>query len=180
MIRRQYIIDPEFQMRFIAKFCVVVTSAAMIIAACVLWLTDNSTTVTIENTHVVVKNTVDLIYPIVFQSFIISAIFSAIVVTIMTLLMTHKIAGPLYRLKVDVDRLKDGDYRAEFQVRSSDQLIAFAESLAQMSASLRSRNTVLRAEVKDLKNSIEAAHVTDKVVLAHVEKLENLLANLKL
>lgn len=180
MIRRQYIINPEFQMRFIAKFCLIVGLAAIIIAACVLWLTDNSTTVTIENTHVVVKNTVDLIYPIVFQSFVISAIFSAIAVAFLSMFMTHKVAGPLYRLQIDVDRIKDGDYRAEFKVRSSDQLIPFAESLSQMSTAVRARSVDLKTEVQDLRNAIELAHVTDKVVLSHLEKIESQLGELKL
>lgn len=180
MIRRQYIIEPEFQMRFIAKFCVVVTAAALIIAACVLWLTDNSTTVTIENTHVVVKNTVDMIYPIVFQSFIMAAVFSAIVVALMTMIMTHKIAGPLYRLKLDVERIKNGDYRAKFKVRSSDQLIPFANCLADMSSSLRSRNLAIKSEIEGLDNALEAAHVTDKVVLEKMEKLNSYFKDIEL
>lgn len=180
MLRRQYIINPEFQMRFIAKFCLVVGLAAIIIAACVIWLTDNSTTVTIENTHVVVKNTVDMIYPIVFQSFLIAAIFAAIAVAFLSMLMTHKIAGPLYRLQIDVERIKDGDYRAEFKVRSSDQLIPFAQSLSDMSSAVRERNVHLKNEVNDLKEALELAHVTDKVVLTHIKELESQLDKLKL
>lgn len=175
MVRRQYIIEPEFQMRFIARFCAVVAIAAVVIAACVLWLTDNSTTVTIENTHVVVKNTVDLIYPIVFQSFVIAVILSAVVVAVLTVIMTHKIAGPLYRLKVDVERIKNGDYSANFKVRSSDQLVPFAVSLAEMSASLRKKDDLLKNEVKELKSSLESANVSDRVVLNHLQNLEKVL-----
>lgn len=180
MIRRQYIINPEFQMRFIAKFCLIVGLAAIIIAACVLWLTDNSTTVTIENTHVVVKNTVDLIYPIVFQSFLIASLFSALAVAFLSMFMTHKVAGPLYRLQIDVDRIKDGDYRAEFKVRSSDQLIPFAESLSEMSTAIRTRNVALKTEIKDLRSALELARVTDKIVFSHLEKIESQLDELKL
>lgn len=179
-MRRQYIIDKDFQFKFILKFCGVVVLAAIILAALVIWFADNSTTVTIENTKVVVKNTVDFIYPVLFQSFVFAAIFSGISVAVMTMLMTHRIAGPLYRLRIDVERIKEGDYRAEFKIRKSDQLGEFAKSISEMSSTLRSRNAALKNDVIKLRRALDNTEIDNPEITEHLSKIEESLNNLKL
>ena len=179
-MRKIYMIDKTFQVKFIVKFCVIVVIASALLAGFVLWFSDNSTTVTIENTKVVVKNTVDFIYPLIFQSLLVAALFSAISVYILTMLMTHKIAGPLYRLRKDVDKLKDGDYRVEFKIRKSDQLGDFAEALSDTVRTLRARNTLVINEVAELKKSLESAQVEDARVKEHLSAIENVLEGIKI
>jgi len=149
-MRRQYLINPDFQVKFIAKFCLIVIVATAILSSIVLWLADNSTTVTIENTKVSVKNTVDFIYPVLFQSFVVAIIFSAISVGILTLLMTHRVAGPLFRLKRELIRVQEGDLSSDFKIRGKDQLGDFAEEL-------RKSFSFVRAELVSAREGIDRA-----------------------
>ena len=179
-MRKIYIIDKNFQVKFIVKFCIIVVVASVLLAGFVLWFSDNSTTVTIENTKVVVKNTVDFIYPVVFQSLLVAAVFSAVSVGVLTMFMTHKIAGPLYRLRTDVERLKEGDYRVEFKIRQGDQLGDFSTVLADAASTLRARNAVIVNEMQGLKQALSGLDIDEVEINDHINAIDAVLENIKL
>jgi methyl-accepting chemotaxis protein len=141
--RRQYFIDPAFQARFILKFCLVVIVASLLIGAFVFLFSRNATTVTIENTHVRVKSATDFILPVLSVTVLSVTIISAIAVLILTLLDSHKISGPMFRLQREVELLKQGSLDRSFMIRNHDQLQALATSLEEMSDTLRSKHVEL-------------------------------------
>ena len=144
--RRNYFIDKKFQGRFILKFCAIVIISSVLIGGILFFLSTNSTTVAIENTKVKVKNTADFLLPIIAVTVIIVTLFSALSVAILSMLISHKIAGPLYRIKNEIERLRIGDLGANFHIRKGDQLQELAISLEQMTQ-------VLQEKVKQLKES---------------------------
>ena len=153
--RRNYFIDSQFQTKFIFKFCAVVFISSLLIGAIIFLLSQNSTTVAIENTQVQVKNTSDFILPVLVQTIVVVSIFSAFIVAGLTLFISHKISGPLFRLKREIDTLKDGDLGRNFNIRASDQLQALSRSLNDMSISLRQRYVEVKDKCKDLKGLLE-------------------------
>lgn len=142
--RRNYFIDKNFQTRFIFKFSLIVIMSSAIIMGILLILLRNSTTVAIENTEVVVKNTVDFIFPLMLVTLVLVTIFAAISVSILCLFISHKIAGPLYRLKKEIDRFAAGDLAVNFHIRKDDQLMHLADSLEQMAGNLRQNIKILK------------------------------------
>lgn len=165
-MRKQFIINPEFQSKFILKFCIVVAFASLLICAFVVWFSDGSTTVTIENARVNVKNTADFIYPILLQSFVVGLVFSALSVGFMTMFMTHKIAGPLFRMKRNLKKIQTGDFSEDFRVRSDDQLGDFCEEMqvtfqAIKNVSLETKN--LLKQYKESENLEEKKDLFEKI-----------------
>jgi len=179
-MRRTYFIEPRFQTMFIIKFCLIVLFTSIVLSGIVLVLSDSSTTVTIENARVQVRNTVDFILPLVVQAFWIAAVFSAVSVGLLTLLTSHRISGPLYRLKQDAYRIANGDLSAGFKIRSNDQIQEFADSLAQMAASMRVRLTAMRDDVSELKKRLDRSQQTPDDVREIVNSLEERFKGLTL
>jgi len=179
-VRRKYFIEPRFQALFIVKFCLVVIVSSIVLSGIVLVLSDSSTTVTIENARVQVRNTVDFILPLVVQAFWIAAAFSAVSVALLALLTSHRISGPLYRLKEDAQRMANGDLRAGFKIRSSDQVQEFADSLAGMAASLRVRLTAMRDDVDELKKRLGRSEGVPEDVHEIVRSLDERFKGLRL
>jgi methyl-accepting chemotaxis protein len=138
--RRQYFIDPVFQSQFILKFCAVVIVASLLVGVVIFWLSQNSTTVAIENTRVLVKSTSDFLFPVLTITVLTVTVFTALVVLILTLLYSHRIAGPIFRLKREITLLKHGGMERNFTLRQQDQLQALAASLAEMSDTLRGKH----------------------------------------
>jgi hypothetical protein len=54
--RKKHLIEKDFQVKFIIRFSLIVLITSIIIGALLLFLARHSTTVTIENTKVIVKN----------------------------------------------------------------------------------------------------------------------------
>jgi len=144
--RRQYFIDKGFQAKFILKFCLVVIISSLLVGNIIFYLSRNSTTVAIENTKVTVKRTADFILPIMTQTLLIVTVFSVLVVLLLMLFISHKISGPLYRLRREIDALKEGDLGRNFNIRAKDQLQDLARSLNEMCASLSEKYRVFKKE----------------------------------
>jgi signal transduction histidine kinase len=142
--RRTYLIDKKFQLGFIFKFCLVVVISSILIGGILLGLSQNSTTVAIVDTKVVVKKTADFIFPIALQTIILVTIFSSLAVIILAGLVSHRIAGPLYRMRKEIDGLKEGDLCRNFTIRTKDQLQGLAQSLNDMGAVLKHRQSEIR------------------------------------
>jgi methyl-accepting chemotaxis protein len=149
--RKHYLIDKKFQLTFIMKFCAIVLLSSLAIGALVFYLSRNSTTVAIENTRVFVKPTSDFILPqLVITVIAVSVIFSA-VLFMMALIATHRIAGPMYRLRKEIDSVRGGDLTSAFIIRDKDQLKGLAKSLGDMGIVLRQKHTELKGKTDSLR-----------------------------
>jgi len=153
--RRQLLINPSFQIQFILKFCIVVVVAAFLIGIAVFFLTGNSTTVAIENTRVFAKPTSDFILPSLSVTVLIVSVFAALVIFCLSLLATHKIVGPIYRLQKEISLMQEGDIGRSFKIRDKDELQELAKSLNFMASTFRGKHEALRNSYQALTQYLE-------------------------
>lgn len=183
--RRRYFIDPVFQMDFILRFCLVVIVSSLLIGIFVFLLSQNSTTVAIENTHVFVKRTSDFILPVLAVTVLVVTAFSAVVVLILTLFVSHKIAGPIYRLKEEIKAVTQGDLTRKFQIRQKDQMQDLAGNLKGMGETLCGKHRLLKSQTQRLHEFLEEKKYqpgpTDQDALRQmIQDLENTLDYFKI
>ena len=115
----------------------------------------NSTTVAIENTRVFVKPTSDFILPqLVIIVILVSVVFSSILF-VMAVIATHRIAGPLYRLRKEIDSVRGGDLTNAFVIRDKDQLKGLAKSLSEMGLVLRHKHAELKGKTDTLRSFLK-------------------------
>ena len=153
--RRNYFIDRKFQTKFILKFCMLTALTSLLAAALIIYLSQDSTTVAIENTKVTVKTTADFILPIIANTTILVFFASAIAVMLLTIFTSHKIAGPLYRIKKEIEAFTAGDLKRTFQIRGTDQLQDLASSLSIMGNSLRIKHLEIQQDYSQLKQMLK-------------------------
>lgn len=178
--RKNYFIDKNFQAKFIMKFCVIVILASLLIGGLLLFVASNSTTVAIENTKVTVKTTADFIFPFLIQTLIIVTAFSAISVVFLTLFVSHKIAGPLYRLKKEIEKVSEGNLAANFQIRTNDQLKNLSTSLTTMAGYLKDKIASLKKEIELLNKAIEKFPAENKKNIEdELKTIEAIINNFK-
>jgi len=123
-----------------------------------------------------VKTTADFILPFMLQTIIVVTIFSAISVIFLTLFVSHKIAGPLYRLKREIDKLGDANFAANFQIRATDQLKDLSHSLTSMSNSLRNKMTAIRMEILETRKILDSIYFENKKqVEDKIKRIESIL-----
>lgn len=130
--RRTYFIDRSFQTKFIIKFCLLIISASLLTGILIYYFNRQTTTVAFENLRVVVKSTSDFILPIMLEILAIVTVLVSIATIIVTLFTSHKITGPLYRLKAELEKIKSGNLSSEVRIRADDQLQRVASELDEM------------------------------------------------
>lgn len=79
------------------------------------------------------------------------------------LVYTHRIAGPLYRMKLKAKSIAEGRLDSEIKLRRKDAVNFFAESLNEITISYSNRLTHLDSELKQLKAFVnELQTLSDK------------------
>jgi methyl-accepting chemotaxis protein len=178
--RKRYIVDKKFQIKFILRFCFTVILVSLAIGISIFYSSLGSTTVAIENTRVVVKHTQDFILPMLIAVVIIVTMSASAAVFFSTLFSTHKIAGPIYRLSKEVDKLKQGDLTRNFKIRSKDEFQELAKNLNEMGGVLRINYSELKNKLEGLKGFLRERNYSvsgqDKeVFLNRAKEIDNLL-----
>ena len=137
--RKNYFIERSFQSGFILKFCLLVVSGGLFTIGMLYFLGKDSTTVAVVNSSVVVKTTADFLLPLLIQTFAVTFILVGLATIIVTLFVSHKIAGPLYRLKKAMQELGEGNLSAEVKLRDSDALKDIAEAFNHMAKKVKEK-----------------------------------------
>jgi methyl-accepting chemotaxis protein len=143
--RRNFYIDKKFQTKFIVKFWLVAATGSLFVVAAVYWLARNTTTIGIMDGRVAVHTTAEYLLPLMLQTVAIELAIVSFFTIIMTLFISHKIAGPLYRLTTTLKDLGDGNLKP-MHLRQGDQLQAVASSYNEALEKLNDK-------VKKIKNS---------------------------
>jgi methyl-accepting chemotaxis protein len=137
--RRNYFIEKSFQARFILKFCILVVFAGLLTIAALYIMGLGSTTVSIVNSRVVVKSTADFLLPVLIQTLLVVMVLAGAATILVTLFVSHQIAGPLYRLRKAMEQLSEGDFKVEIKLRSNDQLKELVDTFNTMVRKLKAK-----------------------------------------
>lgn len=153
--RKIYFIEKNFQTRFILRFCLLVLIGTLVFAGMIYFLGRGTSTLTFLHAKARVLSTSDFLFPILVQTAIVVTIVVSIFTIILTLFISHKIAGPLYRLKKELDTIGKGMFPEDFRIRKKDQLQDLAKSLSSMVKGLKEKIGKLKSDWKELKDSLE-------------------------
>jgi methyl-accepting chemotaxis protein len=145
--RRNVYIDKDFQSRFILKFCALVAVGAGLTIGILYLLSMQSTTVSFVQAKVKVMTTADFILPVMIQTVLIVMGFVSLASIAVTLIVSHKIAGPLFRFKQTFKELAGGNFSNQVRLRRGDQLVEVADDFNQMI-------TVVRGKLIDAKKAL--------------------------
>lgn len=152
--RRNYFIDKSFQSRFIIKFCFIVVLASLLTGILIYYFNRQTTTVAFEDLKVVVKSTADFILPITLEIIVIVSLLVAIAVGALTLFTSHKIAGPLYKLKMELEKISNGDLSSPIRIRAKDQLQKIASEFNEMRIGLKNSISEIKINWDSIKTDL--------------------------
>lgn len=174
--RRILFIDKKFQANFIVNFCLLVAAGGLVTMGILYLFTMNTSTVSIVNSRVVVKTTADFLLPLLVQTVAIVMIIIGLATVAVTLLVSHRIAGPLYRLKKVIKLLGDGDFSEGFRIRRKDQLQDVADVFNTMIVKLRLRLRTIEKDVRDIKD--KARNISEDDIVEHKKLILKELKNI--
>lgn len=133
--RRQYISHKKFQFRLVGTLLIVVLIATLVttvinhyflLSSIVDFTMEYSRGPTGMELLMASVRPLAIILPVVF-----------VVLAIMVVFISHRIAGPLYRLKQYMEKIENGDYSVTLKFRQNDAIHDVAESFNRMVAGIR-------------------------------------------
>jgi methyl-accepting chemotaxis protein len=105
---------------------------------------------------------------------------------VLSIFITHKIAGPLYRLKKTISEITNGNLDVRVKLRKGDDLKDLAEHVNMLSEELRTFvNTVkvdydlLSEYILDLEREIDAKMITEESGRKIIKKVQNSRKNIE-
>jgi methyl-accepting chemotaxis protein len=148
--RKNYFIKKKFQTGFIIKFSLLAIAGSAVSGLIIYLLSRNTVTTAFVNSRLTIKSTADFILPAVLLSCVAVVIVIGLAAIGLTLFVSHKIAGPLYRIEKDIEEVAACNLNVRFGLRKTDELKAMAACLDKMVQNLRSDMVLLKEAASEL------------------------------
>jgi len=162
--RRNYFVKKDFQLSFILRFCLIVLIGGVLSSGLLLLMTRDTLTSSFHNSHLTVQNTWSAILPDVIMTGIITLVLITLATAIVTLFISHKIGGPLFRLEKEVKEIGDGNLTKKVTFRAKDQITPLADALTGMASELNGKVLGIRAGVERLIESASEQNAPQELI----------------
>ncbi len=162
--RRHYFIKKEFQSKFILKFCLIILAGVLISTGLLFLFSQGTLTSSFHQSRLVIKNTAVAILPAVICTNLITLGLISLATIVVTLFVSHKIAGPLFRFEKEIKEIGQGDLTKKIGLRKEDQITNMAESLNKMTASLHEKVLDIRTGVEHLIESASKQNASQGLI----------------
>jgi methyl-accepting chemotaxis protein len=95
---------------------------------------------------------------------------------VVTLFVSHKIAGPMFRFEKELKQVTEGDLTKRVVLRKKDQITDMAESLNDMISSLHEKLLDIQTDVERIRQSASKQNAP-KELIEELNKLHQNIAN---
>ncbi len=166
--RRNYFIKKDFQFKFIMKFCLILIAGIIVSTGLVFLFSQQTLTSSFDNSRLVVEQTGYAIMPTLIITNLITLGIITLAAIGVTLFVSHKIAGPMFRFEQDIKKIAQGDLSVRINLRQKDQFSEMANAFNKMALNLHKKillidkqaNKILTAKTE---SKIDAEH--EKMIL---------------
>lgn len=147
--RRNYFIKRDFQGKYIFSFFIFVIAGSYLFTAIFGFLSLNTLTIVYKDYNLQVGKTPFVLLKEILRAQWIFITACGVLVGIGSMFLTHRIAGPMYRLERSLEEMIKGNFNFEIKLRSKDEAKELATLLNDFNTSLSWR----LKEARDLADS---------------------------
>ena len=133
--RRRYLVNKDFQIRFtrnIISYMVLVVLVASGVVYYAFWYTINKMGIVLDELIVAIFVSVGV-------ALMAEAIFVLPLIVVASIFLTHKVAGPLVRIKRVLSQMGQGNFSQRIQLRKGDELGELAETVNQLAQDMEQK-----------------------------------------
>ncbi len=137
--RKQVFVKKDFQLRFVLKFCFLILGGVVVSTGLLFLLSQNSLTSAFNHSRLVIKSTGFAILPAVIYTNLIALGLITLATIFVTLIVSHKIAGPMFRFEKELSEIGEGNLTKKIVLRKEDQMVEMAGCLNRMVENLQGK-----------------------------------------
>ena len=134
-VRKQYVVDRAYQLRFVARLLIVIFMIAMgssLIASAILWKSMYSND--LEQQAHIVSGLVGIA-----MTLLIELLLAIPILYYIGIRQTHRVVGPLKRMMRAIEAIGQGDFTQRLILRKGDVLEELAQAINRMAESLKKK-----------------------------------------
>jgi methyl-accepting chemotaxis protein len=148
--RKIVFIDRKFQTSFILKFLGLLIIGTAVFDVAAYFILNRRLEESLYNAHMTIKSVGEILLPTLVSLSVIFLVLLGIAILLMTLFVSHLIAGPLYAIRRYIERIGEGELDFDARLRSKDQTTPLAMSLSESLQMLNRRLSAIQALSADL------------------------------
>ncbi len=169
--RKTHIVKMDFQIGFILKFCLLLLLGVVISTGLLFLFSQDTLTSSFHQSRLVITTTGMAILPAVIYTNLITLGLITIAAIFVTLYISHKIAGPIYRFEKELKTIGSGNLTTKINLRENDQVRDMADSINIMVETLREKMQSIQTTVDDMKSCSAQSSAPEDIVLM-IENLD--------
>jgi len=152
--RKNYFIKKEFQVSFASRFVMLLIIEAILVVMVFMFLSLDTVTTGYFDSALRVERTIHFFFVPLF--FILLVVVGAISLAGMAtfMILSHRIAGPLFRIEEDLKEIKNGNLAKRIQLRKTDQLVELKEGINSLVISLDERIGRIKDSIDTVEQSL--------------------------
>jgi methyl-accepting chemotaxis protein len=169
--RKILFIEKAFQVRFIIKVLSIILLGMTLTGTCLYLFGNYQIDRMYASAHFDIRESWEVYQQAVLVASFFSMTLVAFLAVFFALRDSHKIGGPLYRFRLNLKQIGDGDLTTNTFLRDGDELRPFVDSMNEMTDALKDKVVAIRDAQSDLCKQIEEAKAsTDSAKLEEIEK----------
>lgn len=170
--RRIHFIEKTFQIRFIAKVLGVI-ALGMVLTGAFLYIFGNyQISRMYSSAHYNLQESWEVFRSAILVASFLSMSLVAVLAVFFTLYDSHKIGGPLYRFRMNLEQIGTGDLTLRTKLRDGDELRPFVDSMNTMAEGLGQKLKEVRQAHEELRSAV--MEVKSKGDLSRLDELQRL------
>ena len=119
--RRNYFINKEFQGRYIFNYFLLAAIGSLLFIGVFSFFSSNTLSIVYDNYHLQIGLTPGILFKKILSTQWLFIVFGGGIVVVVTLILTHRVAGPFYRFEKTLDQMMDGDISRKIILRKNDE-----------------------------------------------------------
>ena len=167
--RRNYFIKKEFQGRYIFHYFVLAALGSILFIGVFSFFSANTLSITYEDYHLQLGVTPGILFQKILSTQWVFIMLGGMVVVFVTLMLTHRLAGPFFRFEKALDAMRNKDLSDKIFLRKKDQgktlakkLNAFNHMLGDDLADIQRHNEKIAVSSRNLAHLLDTSPDMEK------------------
>jgi len=172
--RRHYFINRKFQLEFSVRFLLIIAVTAIAVLLLFFYNSRGTLTAGYTGSEVKLLQTSAYFLPSLLLSTIGIIIFACLAGIVAMILISHRLAGPLFRFQKSLDELSAGDLTLRFNLRDKDQFKELADRINTLAATMEGKIDSVKtgaAEIARLVANLQSLSAAHPALAAEMDLL---------
>lgn len=171
--RRNYFINKEFQGRYIFNYFLLATIGSLLFMGVFSFFSSNTLSIAYDNYHLQLGITPEILFKKILSTQWLFIVLGGGLVVIITLFMTHRVAGPFYRFEKTLDEMIEGDISNKIILRQKDEGKDLAQKINAFNYILSDKLSIM--ETFNAKVAVSTLHLKKALDDSDAVNVENFL-----